>query len=233
MGRLHHVRPDFLLAVPQVDPVQLGPGGHAVRRRAVVQLKHIINDFRFFLVKGAKLCPLLEQNLDFLLRHRLLPFHMDAKEPHHRLRRPGGKYNQRLTHRSQDNHGTGHKAGRLLRNIDGNPLRRQLPDNKGEIGHKHHDRHHAHRLGIGRKRRKLGHFLRQRPRQGRTGKHTGNNADGGNAYLDGGKKLILPLRQPERIGCILISLINHLLQLRLPRPHNGDFRQRAHPVGQD
>ena len=233
MGRLHHIGPDFLLAVLQVDPVQLGTGRHAVCRRAVIQLEYIINDFRLFLIKSAQLGPLLEKHLDFLFRNRLLPFHMNAKEPHHSLGGPGGKKHQRFAHRSHYNHGPGHKAGRLLRNGNGNPFRRQLPDNQGKISHQHHDSHHAHHLGIRRQRREFRQLLTQRPRQGRSGKHTGNDADGGNAYLDGRKKLLLPLCQTQGIAGALIPFINHFLELRLPRSHNGDFCQRTDPVGQD
>ena len=53
MGRLHHIGPDFLLAVLQIYPVQLGTGRHAVCCRAVIELEYIINDFRFFLIKSA------------------------------------------------------------------------------------------------------------------------------------------------------------------------------------
>ena len=168
MGCLHHIRPDLLLFILQIQPVKLRTRRHAIRRRTVIQLKNIINDLRLFLIEGTETRALLKKDLDLLLRHRLLAAHLHTEEAHHDLRRPCGEPHQRPTYRRHDDHRTRDDTRRLLRHRDGDPLRYQLADDEREISDEHHHRHHADLSRIRSEQGDPLHFTRQRPRQRRS-----------------------------------------------------------------
>lgn len=230
MGRLLQHAPDLLRRILDVDPRELRPGGHAVRRGEVVQLEHPVHEDGLRLVERPHARPLPEQHPDFFFRHGLLLIHVDAEETDDDLRRPRAEHDERPAQRGKHEHGLRDGAGRLLRDGDGQPLRRELAQDERGVRHERNDDGHSEPLRVRRDRGNLPQLRRERHRQRRPGKHPRENADGGDADLNGGKKILRIVRDLQRVLRLLISLLRHLAELRLPRAHHGDLRHGAYPV---
>ena len=198
-----------------------------------VDLEDPVNEDRLGLVKGAHARALAEEDPDLIFRHGLFFVHIDADEADDDLRGPHAEYDEGPAQRGEHEHGLGDGAGRFLRQRDGQPFRRELAQDEGGVGHDGNDDGHGQALRVRRDCRELRELRRERHRQRRAGIHARQNADGGDADLDGGEEIFRIVRDLQRVLRVFISLLDHLPELCLPGAHHGDLRHGADPVEND
>ena len=222
--------PDVRFAVLDIDPVEAGPGGHAVRGGEVVQLEYAVHEDGLGLVEGTEAGALLEKDADLFLGDGLFLAHIDADEPDDQLGGPGADEHEGPAKGGEHEHGLGNGAGGLFRNGDSQPFRRELAQNESGVGDQRNDDSHGQSVRIGRQRGEFSQLVRQRHSEGGPGEHTGENADGGDADLDGGEKVFRIFRDPEGVARFFIAFFLHLAELRFPRAHDGNLRHGADAV---
>jgi hypothetical protein len=212
MARREQAHADLRLVSVEVDPVDVRARRHDALHGAVAEAQHPGDHLALVGLDHARGLCLGHDGADLLLGHRALAF---GGLPHEAEQQPGRGVEQR-DERARDarheRHRRRHRAGDALRALQREVLGHQLPDHHGQIGDHHDDEAVADGLRGGVRNadalEKPGQALAERgAREG-----AGQDADQGDADLDGREEPAGILRQREGSRGAGTALVGHGLE---------------------
>ena len=226
-------RYDLFVRVLKIDPHDVGARRHDRAHRPVAKPQHGGDHAPLVALDHARGRSFGDQRLDLFFRDGRLLAGVAADEAEHEpgrgIQQPDDGRGDAREHVHGRRDGARDPLGIAQREILGN----QFADHDREIGDQPD---HDGVADCGRRERAQPVFAKcvgEHVGQRRAGKHAGENADHGDADLDGRQEAARILGQPEGDRRAAPAVLGHHLQPGFARGHDREFGQREHPVKGD
>ena len=215
----------FFGAVLKIDPFDVASRRHHRPHLTVVESKHVAHHVAFAFFNGARSAALFDHRVDFFLRDAGFFTLVKTQNLQDELRGNRKQFHEGAHDKAQQVKRTGDNARKRLGSALSQTFGNEFSENDREIRHKHHDERDAEHLGCFGRHAPAHKHLGCGTGQSRFAHDTRENADGGDAHLNGRKR-------PGGIGLqqrgalrSLVAVFGHNLQSRLA---TGDKRNFAH-----
>ena len=213
-----------LFIVGQGDPVDILAGRHGDPDGPVAQAHDFADDLLFLGLDQAGIGALGQDGLDLFLGDDLAPFILDPDEPEQAGGRQGQEADEGMHGGRHERQGPSHHGGDGFRIDHGEPLGRQLPEDQGQIGQDHDHQAGGQDVGIGFQQGNGVEGLVELAGDGGLAIGAGQDADQGDADLDGGQEAGGIFGQFQGGGRPLVTLFGPGLKLGAAGGHHRQFR---------
>ncbi len=186
----HDLVPDLIVGVGLIEPDDLGTRGHDLADGQAIEFEGLVYDLAFDAVEGAGAKSFLHEAADFLLGDRGLGFGFETGCGEEALGGAGEEGDQGRRDRGEETHGSSDDAGHPFRVAEGDLFGDEFAEDEREVGDGTDNEGEGYLVGVGGEGFVAGDEDREFGSQGGPAEGAGDNADEGDADLDGGEETI-------------------------------------------